>query len=183
MGGLIGQLPAVDHADRLRSVTLTHTGALDMGTTGEAPALEGERLERLIALAVPGADEESELARRVALWREMHGDVLPFDEAEYRRLEERAVAHAGTFAPSTAHIRLGAEPLPRGADDLRRATTPTLVVQGGLDPFYPPGFGRHLAALLPDATLLEIPGMGHALPAAVHHTIADAILDHIRRHP
>ncbi|WP_367128468.1 alpha/beta fold hydrolase [Saccharothrix sp. HUAS TT1] len=182
MGGLIGQLLAVDHADRLRSLTLALTGALDMGSDGEDRPADGERLERVIALAEPGADVEAELDRRVALWRELHGDALPFDAAEYRRLEERAIAHAGTFAPATAHVRLGSTPLPRGADDLRGATTPTLVVQGAEDPFYPPGFGRHLAGLLPDARLLVVPDLGHGLPAAVHRLVAEAVLDHVRRH-
>ncbi|WP_158845541.1 alpha/beta fold hydrolase [Saccharothrix deserti] len=183
MGGLIGQLLAIDHADRLRSLTLALTGALDMGTTDQARPTDGDRLERTIALAEPRDDEESELDRRVALWRELHGDVLPFDPAEYRRLEERVIAHAGTFTPPTGHVRLASVPLPHGADELREATTPTLVVQGTEDPFYPPGFGRHLAGLLPNAQLLEIPGLGHALPAAVHQTVADAILRHISRHP
>jgi pimeloyl-ACP methyl ester carboxylesterase len=181
MGGLIGQLLAVDHAERLRSLTLALTGALDMGSTEEAPD-HGERISRMIALAEPGADEESELDRRVALWRELHGDVLPFDAAEYRRLEERAIAHAGTFLPATGHVRLGASALPRGADDLRKVDTPTLILQGSEDPFYPLGFGRHLAGLLPDARLLELDGLGHSLPAAMHAVLADAILEHIRRH-
>jgi pimeloyl-ACP methyl ester carboxylesterase len=183
MGGLIGQLLAVDHAERLRSLTLALTGALDMGTTDEAQPDQGERLSRMIALAEPGADMESELKRRVALWRELHGDVLAFDEAEYRRLEERAIAHAGTFLPATGHVRLGSASLPRGAEDLRKADTPALVLQGSEDPFYPPGFGRHLVSLLPNARLLEFEGMGHSLPAAMRTVLADAILEHIRRHP
>ena len=182
MGGLIGQLLAVDHPERLRSLTLALTGALDMGTTDETQPDHGERISRMIALAEPGADVESELERRVALWRELHGDRLPFDAAEYRRLEERAIAHAGTFVPATGHVRLGAAALPRGADDLRKAETPTLVLQGSEDPFYPLGFGRHLAGLLPDARLLELDGMGHSIPAAMHAVLTDAILDHVRRH-
>ncbi|RAS70927.1 10-carbomethoxy-13-deoxycarminomycin esterase/esterase [Lentzea atacamensis] len=180
MGGLIGQLLAVDHPGRLRSLTLALTGALDMGTTDETQPDNGERISRMIALAEPGADVESELERRVALWRELHGDKLPFDAAEYRRLEERAIAHAGTFLPATGHVRLGATPLPRGAEDLRKAETPTLVLQASEDPFYPLGFGRHLAGLLPDARLLELDGMGHSIPATMHSVLADAILEHIR---
>ncbi|MFS8097691.1 alpha/beta fold hydrolase [Lentzea alba] len=179
MGGLIGQLLAVDHPERLRSLTLAITGSLDMGSTEEAQD-QGERISRMIALAEPGADEESELARRVALWRVLHGDVLPFDAAQYRRLEERAIAHAGTFLPATGHVRLGATALPRGADDLRKAETPTLILQGGQDPFYPLGFGRHLANLLPNARLREFEGLGHSLPAAMHPVLAEAILEHVR---
>jgi pimeloyl-ACP methyl ester carboxylesterase len=182
MGGLIGQLLAVDHAERLRSLTLALTGALDMGSTEEAPD-HGERISRMIALAEPGADEESELDRRVALWRELHGAVLPFDAADYRRLEERAIAHAGTFLPATGHVRLGASTFPRDADDLRKVETPTLILQGSEDPFYPPGFGRHLADLLPDARLQVFDGLGHGIPAAMHAVLAEAILDHLRRHP
>lgn len=182
MGGLIGQLLAVDHPERLRSLTLALTGALDMGTTEETQPDNGERISRMIALAEPGADVESELERRVALWRELHGDELQFDASEYRRLEERAIAHAGTFLPATGHVRLGATPLPRGAEDLRKAETPALVLQASEDPFYPLGFGRHLAGLLPDARLLELDGMGHSIPAAMHSVLADAILEHVRRH-
>ncbi|GAA3458098.1 hypothetical protein GCM10018963_01110 [Saccharothrix longispora] len=141
------------------------------------------RLERLMALPEHGEDRESELDRRVEFWRLLHGDALPFDPAEYRRLEVRAIAHAGTIAPATGHVRLGGVPLPRGADDLRGVTAPTLVVQGTEDLFYPPGFGRHLVGLLPDAELLVVDGLGHSLPAAAHRVAADAVLDHVRRHP
>lgn len=181
MGGLIGQLLAVDHAERLRSLTLALTGALDMGSTEEAPD-QAERISQMIALAEPGADQESELVRRVALWQVLHGAKLPFDAAEYRRLEERAIAHAGTFVPATGHVRLGAATLPRGADDLRKVETPTLILQGGEDPFYPLGFGRHLAGLLPNARLREFEGLGHSLPAAMHSVLAEAILEHVRRY-
>lgn len=181
MGGLIGQLLAVDHPERVRTLTLALTGALDMGSTEEAPD-HGERISRMIALAEPGADEQSELDRRVALWRELHGDVLPFDAAEYRRLEERAIAHAGTFLPATGHVRLGASTLPHGADDLREVDTPTLILQGSEDPFYPLGFGRHLAGLLPNARLRELEGLGHSIPAVMHSVLAEAILDHVREH-
>lgn len=183
MGGLIGQLLAIDHADRVRSLALALTGALDMGTTDEPRPEHAARLERLMALPEHGEDRESELDRRVEFWRLLHGDALPFDPAEYRRLEERAIAHAGTIAPATGHVRLGGVPLPRGADDLRGVTAPTLVVQGTEDLFYPPGFGRHLVGLLPDAELLVVDGLGHSLPAAAHRVVADAVLDHVRRHP
>ncbi|MDQ2583968.1 alpha/beta fold hydrolase [Saccharothrix yanglingensis] len=74
-------------------------------------------------------------------------------------------------------------PLPRGADDLRGVTAPTPVVRGTEDLFHPPGSGRHLVGLLPDAVLPVVDGLGHSLPAVVHRVVADAVLDHVRRHP
>ncbi|GGM66239.1 hydrolase [Longimycelium tulufanense] len=181
MGGLIGQLLAVDHADRLRSLTLALTGALDMGTVDDTPP-DAERLEAMLALSTPGGDHESEVDRRVALWRALHGTVLPFDEAEYRRLEERVIAHAGTFLPATGHIRLASIPLERGGDDLRGLITPTLIIQGTEDPFYPTGYGRYLAQLIPGAVLELIDGLGHSLPRAVHKKVTDLVLAHTRQH-
>ena len=68
-------------------------------------------------------------------------------------------------------------PVSRGKE-LRGVTTPTLIIQGMLDPLNPPPHGRHLAELIPGARLVEIGDMGHALPTAVHRRIADLILAH-----
>ncbi|MDU0287645.1 hypothetical protein [Saccharothrix longispora] len=37
--------------------------------------------------------------------------------------------------------------------------------------------------LPPDAELPVVDGPGHPLPDAVHRVAADAVLDHVRRHP
>lgn len=50
------------------------------------------------------------------------------------------------------------------------------------DPIAPPPHGRHLADLIPGAALVEIEGMGHALPASVHRPLAEAVLRHVLGH-
>ena len=46
-------------------------------------------------------------------------------------------------------------------DETRALNTPTLVVVGGEDEATPPPMARELASLLPDARLVELPGLAH----------------------
>lgn len=50
-------------------------------------------------------------------------------------------------------------------------------------PDQPTAARKHLAEQLPAAQLLEIPGLGHALPRAVQHLLAAAVLMHTARRP
>lgn len=190
MGGSIGQILALDHRERLLTLTVTMTSALDVDFVGNiGRALRGEPspddlptpdprvLQALARRAEPGRDREAELAWRIEEWRVLSGGELPFVESEFRRLEEKAIEHAGTHQQPTAHAFATPFPVERGRE-LRSVTTPTLVIQAPRDPLNPPPHGRHLAEMIPGARLVEIPGMGHALPSAVHRQLADLILEH-----
>lgn len=195
MGGTLGQVLALDYRERLRTLTLAATAALDVDFVGNItrafsgepspdglPTPDPEILRVLSQRAGSGRDRAAELDRRVAEWRALSGEELPFDAEEFRRWEERGIDHAGSLVQPSAHALATPVPLARGAE-LRGITTPTLVIQGPKDPLNPPPHGRHLAESIPGARLVELPGMGHALPRAVHRPLADAILAHVRRTP
>ena len=68
---------------------------------------------------------------------------------------------------------------PRWRERLGEITVPTLVVHGDEDPFFPHGNGVALAAEIPGATLLTLPGIGQGVPRAdVGQDVADALLRH-----
>lgn len=48
------------------------------------------------------------------------------------------------------------------ADEAERLTAPVLCVVGDADPLFPPAAVRAVAALLPDARVVELPGCGHS---------------------
>jgi 10-carbomethoxy-13-deoxycarminomycin esterase/esterase len=190
LGCTIGQVLALDHRARLLTLSLLAGTALDVDfaasvqcaysgrpTSTGLPAPRREILDLWMDRAAPGRSPEDELNRRIAELRVLAGDALPFDEAEFRRWEQRSIAHAGTtLQPSTHGF---ADPVPTSrAAELAGVSTPTLVVQAPLDPINPPPHGRHLADLIPGARLLEVPGMGHALPSAVHGPLVAALLEH-----
>ncbi|WP_436494724.1 alpha/beta fold hydrolase [Actinokineospora sp. HUAS TT18] len=178
LGGILGQLLLLDHPDRLHTMTLLCTVGL---FTADAPEWVGPPPELAALWQEMGAprDRDAEVDWRVRHWKVLNGGVLPFDETEFRRMEERVIEHAGTHTEFPAHAHADTSGLARG-DELANVRTPTLVVQGPLDPVNPPPHGEHLAKLIPGAELVEIPGMGHALPSAVHKPLAEAILRHAR---
>ena len=157
MGGLVAQLLLLDHPARLASATLVATRPLRAPGT---PALPGPptALRRLWAELDDPRDREGELAWRVAHDRLLHGAALPFDAAAFRARHERAMAHAGTEEPVTAHTHLA---VPSRGAELAAVTVPTLVVEAPADPVHPPPAAAALAAALGRARLVGIPGLGH----------------------
>ncbi|WP_380169727.1 alpha/beta fold hydrolase [Jannaschia sp. R86511] len=180
MGGTLVQLLLLDAAHRLLSATLLATSALGSGLAGDGTdGLPGvsDRLLELWQSMADDRDEDAELAWRVEHWRVLNGDVLPFDADEFRAMESRAATHAGTWHAPTAHAVAAQDGLDRG-HELRAVAVPTLVVQAPEDPINPPPHGRHLAGLIPSATLVSVPGMGHALPGSVVPELVAAVTHH-----
>ncbi|MEU0743655.1 alpha/beta hydrolase [Streptomyces sp. NPDC006134] len=186
LGGMLTQLLVADHPERLLTATLIGTGALSTapythpdGTRTPPEELPGidPRLLELWSRPVTDQGPEAEVERRTDHWRVLGGDQLPFDPEYFRALERRVIEHTGHHATSTAHARADPSGMLR-TEHLARTTVPTLVISAPAEPVYPPPHAHHLAQAIHGARLVEIPGMGHALPPEVHAPLATAILDH-----
>ena len=64
-------------------------------------------------------------------------------------------------------------------DRLGEITAPSLVLTGQLDRETPPAYGRVLAAGIPGARLVEVPGVGHLLPAEAPDTVNALLAEHL----
>ncbi|MEU8919028.1 MULTISPECIES: alpha/beta fold hydrolase [Streptomyces] len=186
LGGMLAQMVLADHPDRLLSATLISTMALSTtpytrpdGSTVPADALPGVAPEVLELWARPVEDHgaAAEMERRIEHWRVLAGGRLPFDEDYFRAFEHRVIAHTGHHRVGTAHGRAADDGMLR-TDQLAENEVPTLVVNASAEPVFPPPHPQHLAQCIRGAELVEIPGMGHALPPAVHAPLATAILAH-----
>lgn len=182
MGGTLVQLLLLDHPDRLRSATVMCTSALGAGLAG-GPASSSDLPGPDPALVEFWSQMEAdrgaadELDWRVEHWRMLNGGVIPFDDNEFRRLEQRMIDHAGRHENPAAHARADQGGLDRGGE-LADITVPTLIIEAPEDPVNPPPHGAHLAAVIGGAQLVTVPGMGHALPDAVLEPVSRAILAH-----
>ncbi|MFF8447020.1 alpha/beta fold hydrolase [Streptomyces leeuwenhoekii] len=186
LGGMLAQLLIADHPERLLTATLIGTGALSTapwtqpdGTRTPPEELPGidPRLLELWSRPVTDQGPEAEVERRIDHWRVLSGDRLPFDAEFFRALERRVIEHTGHHATNTAHAQADPSGMLR-TEHLARTTVPTLVVSAPAEPVYPPPHAHHLAQAIRGAHLVEIPGMGHALPPEVHAPLATAILGH-----
>ncbi|MFF8383905.1 alpha/beta fold hydrolase [Streptomyces kanasensis] len=186
LGGMLTQLLLADHPDRLLSATLIGTSALSTapyvhpdGTTTPPEELPGidPRILDMWANRPTDLDPEQELEWRTEHWRLLNGDGIPFDAGAARALERRIAEHTGHTRISTAHGQADHSGMLR-TDELARNEVPTLVVSGPAEPVFPPPHARHLAQVIRGASLVEVPGMGHALPRQVLEPLAEAILAH-----
>ncbi|MFM9457946.1 alpha/beta fold hydrolase [Streptomyces europaeiscabiei] len=186
LGGMLTQLLIADHPERLLSATVMGTGALsstplshpDGSRTpvGRLPPIDARVLE---LWSQPHEDRglEGELDHRVEHWRVLNGDQIPFDSEEFRASERRIIEHAGRYEAPMTHGRADHSGMDR-TEELGRTEVPTLVISAPAEPVFPPPHPDHLAQVIAGARLAEIPGMGHALPRAVHAPLAAAVLDH-----
>jgi pimeloyl-ACP methyl ester carboxylesterase len=172
MGGMISQVVATDHPERVRSLTSI------MSTSG-APHLPQATPEAFAVLTTrapdPAADLEAFVAHGVKNARIIGGPAYPWTDEELR---ERAIAEqARAYNPAGVQRQMFAV---RATGDrtarLKTITAPTVVLHGEVDPLIPVAGGEHTAASIPGAELRIIPGMGHDLPPALYDTFVDAIV-------
>jgi pimeloyl-ACP methyl ester carboxylesterase len=171
MGGMIAQRIALDHPDRVRSLTSI------MSTTGE-PSKFQSTPEASAVLNTPPPDPEADyeafIAQGIRNARTIGSPVYPWTDQEVR---DRAIAeHARAFNPAGAARHMAAV---RADGDrtpaLRGLKLPVVVLHGAEDPLLMKTGGEATAAAIPGAELRIIPGMGHDLPPGLYDTFVDAI--------
>ena len=170
MGGMIAQLLAINHPDRVLSLTSI------MSTVGGPAWCRPEMTCSSRCSARPVPTREERIEHSVGLRRLINGPGLPFDEDDARRRATRAVDRS--YYPEGALRQLMAiAPAPDRAPALRELRIPTLVIHGEDDPLVPVDNGRQTAAALPDARVMIIPAMGHHLPERVWPEVLDALVE------
>jgi len=171
MGGAIAQTLAIEHPQRLRSLTSI------MATSGAAD-LPPPRPEALAVLFKPTPLEQAAYFESyVQTWKVLRGPGFPLDEA--RDLDRAGQNFARGLNPAGVARQLMAI-LASGSrrEALRSVSVPTLVIHGKADPLVPVECGIDTARAVPGAELLLIEGMGHALPIPAWPQIIEAIARH-----
>jgi pimeloyl-ACP methyl ester carboxylesterase len=177
MGGGIAQEVVLTKPDRVATLTLMCTSPLT--PTGRALPPPAAHISAKFAQPAP----EPDWSDRAAVIDWMIGELrafagsLPFDEAYQRDLVGRGFDRTTDYGASQNHWILGGDDPVQG--DLADVTTPTLVMHGADDPLFPLPHGEALAATIPGAKLVVLPGVGHEFPPPpVWDLVAPAIVEH-----
>jgi pimeloyl-ACP methyl ester carboxylesterase len=176
MGGAIAQQLALDHSDRVSSLTLMSTSP---GGPGLPPMSDELRARFKEPASEPDWSDRQAVVDYIVEDLHAYAGTLRFEEEEMRALVGRIVDRTVNIASTmTNHLLLedDGEPLrPR----LGEITAPTLVLHGTEDPLFPFGHAVVLAAEIPGAHLVAVEGVGHEMPPRpVWDQVVAAILAH-----
>jgi pimeloyl-ACP methyl ester carboxylesterase len=170
MGGFIAQLVAINHPDRVLTLTSIMSGP--GGHDQVAPLPDGAA----VLLAIPPRTREERIAQGMWARKVLKGSLDPYDERF--ELARVSLAIDRAYNPDGAARQFIAVLAARSRlERLASVRVPTLVVHGVDDILVPIENGRLVAAAVPGARVLEIEGMGHDLPERVWSEVIDALAD------
>jgi pimeloyl-ACP methyl ester carboxylesterase len=174
MGGFIAQLVAINHPERVLSLTSIMSGP--GGSDEVAATPEGAA----VLMVAPPATREERVELAMTIHRTLAGAGDQLDDAVERARAERAVDRAyypmGVGRQLVAIMAAGSR-----MERLKHVRVPTLVVHGTDDILVPIENGRLVAGAVPGARFIEIQGMGHDIPERVWSELADGIEELARK--
>ncbi len=170
MGGMIVQQLAIDHPERLLSMTSI------MSTTGDRDVGQSSPEVAALFYAPPVHDRESVIERSQAI-EKLYTSPTEYDPA--RTAQRVGDAFDRCFYPMGVARQLAAV-VASGSrtEQLRSVEVPALILHGDADTLIDMSGGVRTAETIPGATFVAIEGMGHDLPPRYWEMIVMLISDH-----
>ncbi|MEV4417933.1 alpha/beta hydrolase [Catellatospora sp. NPDC049609] len=193
MGGLICQLLALEHRERVLTATLMCTAsdlsAVPASLAGQEttfdPPCDPAYVAALTQMAVEAAASPPTTREELIELRRRNFRLLGGTRCDAEGLDRFIaldVDRARVPGRPDSHPLAVAATGPDLAPRLAALDLPVLVLHGDEDPIVPVAHGRRLAAAIPGARYVELKGWGHALPDRdVLRESVDAVLDLIGR--
>jgi pimeloyl-ACP methyl ester carboxylesterase len=158
MGGMIVQTLAIEHRDRLRTMTSV------MSTTGDSDVGRPSPEAQTLIMSPPPATRDEYIERQVQASR-VWGSPAEFDAARVTNYAieafDRCFDPAGQARQLMAIMASGSR-----TEALRTVDVPALIVHGDADRLVDQSGGRRTADAIPGARFVLLEGLGHDYPPA-----------------
>lgn len=170
MGGMIAQLIAINHPERVRSLVsiMSTTGNRRVGRP--RPSM----IKRLIHRRPEG--RERWIEDHVQTLRAIGSKVYPADSDHLRALSARCYERGHDRAGPGRQLA-AIQTAPDRTAELRELRLPVTVIHGRDDQLVTPSGGRATAQAIPGSRLLMLDAMAHDLPRPLWPQIIEAILE------
>jgi pimeloyl-ACP methyl ester carboxylesterase len=170
MGGMIAQQLAIEHPDRVLTLTSMFSNTGEPGVGQPTP-------EALEALLSPSPTERAPYieasSAKAMIWASRRYGDRARAEALAAESFDRGLYPDGVTRQLAAMLASGSR-----ADGLRALDVPTLVIHGLDDTLIQPDGGERTAELVPGARLMLVEDMGHDRPEPLWPLLVEAILLH-----
>ena len=175
MGGFIAQTMAIEHPNRVRSLTSM------MSTTGNPSVGQcSPEVLREVFGGPPASTRDEVIQQRLRALRAVGSPGYPTDEEDVATAAGRAYDRShdpiGVARQAVATVASGDR-----TERLRHLEVPTLVIHGLADRMCDVSGGRATAEAIPHAELVLIEGMGHNLPPGLRSQLAERIAGFVWR--
>jgi len=171
MGGMIVQMMAIEHPDRVASLTSI------MSSPGDPKFGQPSAEARNALLAPPATEREQYVADavRAKVWlsRKYYSEQ---DTKQRSAMQFDRIFYPEGFTRQLAAIYATGD----RSERVRELAVPTLVIHGRDDELITPSGGEQTAALIDGSVHLLVSDMGHDLPGALAPVFAEAIGGHVR---
>lgn len=176
LGGLLAQLVALRHPERVQTLTLMMSEPLGPGPADIPPIDEKILAHHAAGATLDWSDTEAVVDFMVQGWKLLSGSKHPFDETGARRQATLEVQRALNPRSAFNHAMLsGGEQYYGKLDEI---AVPTFIVHGTEDSVVNYQNGVTLAREISRATLLTLEGRGHELHRADWDLVIEAIVSH-----
>lgn len=175
MGGMIAQLIAASHPDRVLSLTSIMSSSGARGLPGPEPRVQKLLLRR----PAPQLTREQAVAIGEEVQRAIAYPDPARDPAAFSDMAGRAYDRG--FNPLGARRQLLAIVQDGNRSErLARIVAPTLIIHGAVDPLVPYAHAEDLVKRIPGARLEKVERMAHDLPPSQLPHVADLVIAHAR---
>ena len=175
MGGMITQILALDHPDKVLTITpiMTSPGMQNDSLSGPTEELL-EAYKKSFVHNVRGRIEDGV----VEIYRQLTGSRFPFDEQKFRDKLKPVISHGNN--PFALHVdAVGASP--DRTSRLNEIKVPALIIHGTEDAILPLDHGMAVADGINDSRKMIMEGVGHEIPEELLPEIVDEIVANIKR--
>jgi pimeloyl-ACP methyl ester carboxylesterase len=176
MGGALVQRIAVDHPERVLSITLMSTSPAGAGGP-ELPSMSDELRALFRGDGEPAEPDWSDREAAISFLLEgerPYAGSRGVDEQAMRALLGGVFDRSSSLPSANNHFVVDGSDMARAR--LAEIRVPALVIHGADDPLFPPAHGAALAREIPGAKLLVIAGLGHEFPRWAWDEVLPALI-------